>query len=116
MSKTFGWVGLAVLVLTACGGSGSSSGASSGASSGSSSGAIATACNRSDRKASTPALCRCVQQVANQTLSGSDQSRAAKFFADPDKAHEAWTSASRADDAFWQRYKAFSAEAEASCS
>lgn len=78
-------------------------------------GPIESACNRSDRKAANRALCGCIQQVADMTLRGSDQRRAASFFKDPDKAHKVWLSKSKADDDFWDRYKAFGAMAEASC-
>lgn len=79
-------------------------------------GPIETACNRSDRQSASRSLCRCIEQVADQTLSGSDQRRAAAFFKDPEKAHQAWMSKRDADDAFWDRYKAFGAQAEAYCS
>ena len=78
-------------------------------------GAIENACNRSDRKASNRQLCGCIQQVADQTLRGADQRRAASFFKDPEKAHKVWMSKSNADDAFWERYKAFSAQAQVYC-
>ena len=41
--------------------------------------------------------------------------RAVSFFKDPEKAHKVWMSKSRGDDAFWDRYKAFGAQAEAMC-
>ena len=78
-------------------------------------GAIESACNRSDRKQSNRQLCDCIQQVADQTLRGTDQRRAASFFKDPEKAHKVWMSKSKGDDAFWDRYKAFSAQAQAYC-
>ena len=78
-------------------------------------GPISSACMKSDRQAASAALCGCIQQVADQVLQGSDQRRAAQFFADPDKAHAAWRSQSSADDRFWDRYKAFGASAQASC-
>ena len=49
------------------------------------------------------------------TLQGGDQRRAAKFFNDPDRAHETWMSQRESDDAFWERYKNFGATAEAYC-
>lgn len=78
-------------------------------------GPIESACLRSDRKAANRALCDCIQQVADQTLRSSDQRRAATFFKDPDKAHKVWMSKNNSDDAFWDRYKAFGAQAEAYC-
>lgn len=78
-------------------------------------GPISNACLKSDRQAASAALCGCIQQVADQVLKGSEQRRAAKFFADPDQAHAAWMSQSASDDAFWERYKAFGASAQASC-
>jgi hypothetical protein len=80
-----------------------------------SAGPIEGACNRSHRKASSRQLCGCIQQVADQTLRGSDQRRAASFFKDPEKANKTWQSKSNADDAFWDRYKAFGEQAEAYC-
>lgn len=80
-----------------------------------SAGPISNACMKSDRQAASAALCGCIQQVADQVLRGPDQRRAAKFFADPDRAHDTWMSQSAADDAFWDRYKAFGASATASC-
>lgn len=78
-------------------------------------GPIERACLQSDRDAANRSVCRCIQQVADQTLGGSDQRRAAKFFGDPDKANDVWLSQTRADDAFWDRYKAFGSQAEAYC-
>lgn len=78
-------------------------------------GPVENACNRSKRKAANRQLCSCIQQVADMSLSRSDQSRAASFFKDPAKAHKVWMSKSKSDDAFWDRYKAFGAQAEAYC-
>lgn len=78
-------------------------------------GPIERACNKSDREAATRSLCACIEQAANMTLSSSDQRRAVSFFKDPERAHEVWMSKSRGDDAFWERYKAFGAQAEALC-
>ncbi len=77
-------------------------------------GPIERACMTSDRGGNR-SLCGCIQQAADQTLSGGDQRRAAKFFKDPDVAHATWVSQSSSDDAFWERYKAFGATAEATC-
>ncbi|MFV0384016.1 MAG: hypothetical protein ACK5L9_16405, partial [Paracoccus sp. (in: a-proteobacteria)] len=57
----------------------------------------------------------CIQQVANQTLSRSDQRRAASFFKEPHKAQEVRMSRTSADNAFWARYKQFASSAEAYC-
>lgn len=76
---------------------------------------IEHACNTSDRKAANRALCNCIQQAADMTLSKGDQRRAVTFFKDPDKAHKVWMSKSNGDDAFWERYKAFGSQAEALC-
>ena len=78
-------------------------------------GPIESACNRSHRKAANRSLCGCIQQVADQTLRGADQRRAATFFKDPEKAHKVWMSKRESDDEFWTRYKAFGAQAEAYC-
>lgn len=77
-------------------------------------GPIERACMASDRGGNR-ALCGCIQQAADLTLSGGDQRRAAKFFKDPEAAHETWVSQSASDDAFWERYKSFGEAAEAYC-
>lgn len=78
-------------------------------------GPIDSACVRSDRARGNAPLCGCIQQVANQTLSRSDQRRAADFFRDPHRAQEVRMSKSDADNAFWARYKRFTSAAEAYC-
>ena len=78
-------------------------------------GPIDSACVRSERGARQQALCGCVQQVANQMLSRSDQRLAASFFRDPHKAQVVRMSKSNADNAFWARYKQFAGAAEAYC-
>ena len=78
-------------------------------------GPIDSACVRSDRARGNAPLCGCIQQVANQTLSRSDQRRAASFFRDPHQAQEVRMSKSDADNAFWARYKRFASQAEAYC-
>ncbi len=79
-----------------------------------SAGPIENACMRSDRGGSR-ALCGCIQQVADMTLRGGDQRRAAKFFKNPDQAQEVRMSKRDADNEFWARYKAFGEAAEAYC-
>lgn len=76
-------------------------------------GPIERACARSDR--GSRAVCSCIQQVADMTLKGGDQRRAAKLMKDPDLAHDVWVSKSRSDDAFWDRYKAFGEAAGTFC-
>ena len=78
-------------------------------------GPIERACLNSDRKAASRALCGCIQQVADMTLRGGDQRRAASFFRDPDQAQKIKMSKRDNDDAFWDRYKAFGDQAEAYC-
>lgn len=87
----------AMASAVACGG-----GAGGGAS-----GDISRACLEADRSAASPALCGCVQQVANQSLSGSEQARAATFFADPQLAQDTRQSDNWSDERFWTRYRAF---------
>ena len=78
-------------------------------------GPIDSACVRSDRGARNAALCGCVQQVANMTLSNADQRRAATFFRDPHKAQVVRMSKTGADNAFWARYKRFTDTAQSYC-
>ena len=79
-----------------------------------SAGPIDRACIKAGRTQSR-ALCGCIQQVADKTLSSADQRRAAAFFKDPHKAQEVRQSDRRSDESFWQRYKNFAATAEGLC-
>jgi hypothetical protein len=81
-----------------------------------SAGQIQRACLQSDRAQGNRALCGCIQQAADLTLSNRDQSRAAKLFRDPDKAQELRQSGRRGDEEFWLRYRSFGETAEAFCS
>lgn len=78
-------------------------------------GPIDNACVRSERGAQNPALCGCIQQVADMTLSRSDQRRAAGFFRNAQQAQDVRMSKSAGDNQFWDRYKNFAATAEAYC-
>ena len=77
-------------------------------------GPIENACMSSSRSAQR-SLCGCIQQVADMTLTGGDQRRAASFFKDPERAQKVKMSKRNGDDAFWDRYKAFGEQAEAYC-
>ena len=79
-------------------------------------GPIQNACLQAGRQGANSALCGCIQQVADITLGGSDQRRAAAFFKDPDKAQAAHMSKTHGDDAFWERYVIFGQQAEMACS
>lgn len=78
-------------------------------------GPVENACNRSDRPGTNRALCRCIDAVASQTLTRSEQRRAARFFSNPDEAQSVRMSRSAADNEFWSRYRAFGEAAERSC-
>lgn len=78
-------------------------------------GPIENACNRSGRAAATRSLCRCIDHVARQTLTRSEQRRASRFFSNPDEAQSVRMSRSPADREFWARYRAFGAAAEQFC-
>lgn len=76
---------------------------------------IERACLSSDRSSGNRALCGCIQDAANMTLTGSDQQLAASFFANPDRAQQVRQSDRRRDEDFWKRYRAFGETAEAFC-
>ncbi len=78
-------------------------------------GEVAKACMAGGRDAANRSLCSCVQQVANQSLSGADQRRTAAFFDDPDTAQQTRQSDRASDEAFWTRYRTFADRAEANC-
>lgn len=79
------------------------------------SGEIGQACMAGGRSAANPALCSCIQSVANQMLSSSEQNRAAEFFNDPQAAQDTRQADGRATEAFWDRYRAFASQASRSC-
>ena len=79
-------------------------------------GIIERACRSSGRNAATPQLCRCIQRVANDSLTRTDRKKAAKLFKDPHMAQEIRQSDRRSDERFWKRYKAFGEQARQSCS
>ena len=79
------------------------------------SGDIGQACVDAGRRDATPQLCSCVQQVADQTLSTRDQARAVAFFDNPQLAQDTRQSDRSSDEAFWDRYKAFSELATQIC-
>ncbi len=106
------------LVLAGCGGGrlATPTGGGGGSQASFATGPISNACNRSDRKASNRQLCGCIQAVANTQLSSSDQSLAASFFPNPQKAQDTRQSDNPRNEAFWKRYKVFASSAERSCS
>lgn len=79
-------------------------------------GPVENACNRSDRPGATRAMCRCIDQVAQQHMNRSEQRRAARFFRDPQMAQDVRMSRSPGDSDFWNRYRAFGVAAESACS
>lgn len=78
-------------------------------------GSVERACLNSDRGAGNRALCSCIQDAANVTLTAREQQRAAKFFRDPQLAQDAKMSDRRSDEVFWERYKRFGQTASAFC-
>ncbi|SMX29384.1 hypothetical protein TRP8649_03518 [Pelagimonas phthalicica] len=78
-------------------------------------GPISQACLSADRKAANRRLCGCIQGVANNALSNSDQKLAATFFRTPHRAQEIRQSGNSRNEAFWKRYKAFAARADNTC-
>lgn len=79
-------------------------------------GPINSACMASDRKARSRELCGCIQAVADDTLSASQQRIAVSFYIDPHKAQETRQSDRPSDEQFWKEYRAYGAAAERICS
>lgn len=77
---------------------------------------IRRACLQSDRRASTIALCGCIQSVASRILTKGDQKRGAKFFRDPQSAQDIRQSDRSSNERFWLRWKSFGETAQAICS
>lgn len=78
-------------------------------------GPIQQACQAASRKAASRARCGCVQAVADQTLSASDQRRGARYFEDPATLQEVRQSDSPANERFWKAWKAYGQTAAALC-
>lgn len=76
---------------------------------------IKDACVNAGRPNATLSLCNCIQRVANQELSAGDRRQGARIFADPHLAQELRQSDRRSDEIFWERWKAFGAQAERTC-
>jgi hypothetical protein len=112
-----------VLVLAGCGGSNrfENSGRSNARApapvySPTASGPLKNACLASNRKARSSQLCGCIQAVADQSLSRSDQLRAAKFYDDPQAAQDTRQSSRASDERFWDTYSDYSKQAARVCS
>lgn len=76
---------------------------------------IERACINSDRNRASGQLCGCIQRVADQVLTRSDQRLAAKFFDDPQMAQDIRQSDRNSHEEFWKRYKSFGYTAQKVC-
>jgi hypothetical protein len=120
MSFKITFTALASLALIAsCGGGGYKSAARYAPKApiavGSASGPISRACLMSDRKARSRQLCGCIQAVADMSLSGRDQSLAASFYSNPQKAQDIRQSDNPNNGRFWKKYREYSDTAEQIC-
>ncbi len=79
------------------------------------SGPIQKACVADGRKAASHARCGCIQAVADQSLSGSEQRRGAKLFKDPHEVQVIRQSDNATNEKFWLAWKAFGQNAAAAC-
>lgn len=116
--KNFLILGLAATMLTSCGSSNSNSKPRHPISHGptpTATGPINSACLSSDRSARSRQVCGCIQAVANSTLTGSEQRRAAEFYANPHSVQETRQSDRPGDEQFWKVYKAYGERAEQVC-
>ncbi len=79
---------------------------------------IARACLSTPNGAAAPALCTCIQNVADKTLSAAEQAVGAQIFLEPHMSQEIRASANRGgamDAHFWQRWNDFGAKAASAC-
>ena len=109
---------IAILGLTACGGSRYSSGKSRGYNAPPvlyATGPIQQACRKANRKAASRARCGCIQAVADQSLSGAQQRRGAKMFSDPHQLQVIRQSDNSSNEKFWKAWKAFGQRAAEIC-
>lgn len=103
-----------VLGLAACGGPARFAGGP-GAMRPVASGPISDACLSSGRNARSPALCGCIQAVANDTLSRADQRRATGFYSNLQSAQDTRQSQRAGDQRFWAAYAIYAERAERVC-
>ena len=78
-------------------------------------GSIDQACRQAARSAASPKLCRCIQKVANKSLTRGERYKVSKWFFDPHKAQQTRQSDRRKDEVLWKRYKAFGERAQKIC-
>ncbi len=78
-------------------------------------GPIFSACQAGGRKAASRARCGCVQAVADQQLSSSDQRRGASYFKDPHRLQEVRQSDNASNERFWKARKAYGQQAAEIC-
>lgn len=76
---------------------------------------VEKACLKSSRRGVSKALCGCIQEAADLTLTRKDQKIAASFFQDPHRAQEIRQSDDDYHESFWKKYKSFGATAETYC-
>ena len=76
---------------------------------------IERACLSANRDGTSRAMCGCIQDVADLTLTNRDQELASSFFKNPQKAQDIRQSGRRSHSKFWDRYKEFGATAETFC-
>lgn len=111
---------ITLVFLTACGGGGYKKAGrvaapTVSAAAPTASGPISHACLASDRKARSPRLCGCIQAVADMTLSKKDQSLAASFYNNPQKAQDIRQSDNTGHERFWLQYKEYANAAKGIC-
>jgi hypothetical protein len=104
-----------ILVLAGCGGGDRFRGDTVSRGSPMAFGPISKACMASDRKARSRALCGCIQAAADQTLSGSQQRRAVRFYRDPHSAQEIRQSDRASNERFWKAYADYGERARQLC-
>jgi hypothetical protein len=107
---------IALLGLTACGGGSRYASGPRAPTVMFATGPIQKACQAEGRRAATRARCGCVQAVADQSLSGADQRRGAKYFKNPAILQEVRQSDNASNERFWKAWKSFGKQAAAACS
>ncbi len=75
---------------------------------------IQRACLASDNNSSR-ALCSCIGDAADATLSRSQMREGARWFDDPQRAQDVRQSDRASDEAMWQAWRTFSSLAEQRC-
>ncbi|MDW3224360.1 MAG: hypothetical protein R8G34_16020 [Paracoccaceae bacterium] len=78
-------------------------------------GPIGSACLAQNRRSATQQRCGCIQEVANRTLTSSQQARSTRFFNEPSLLQDVRQSSAPSNVRFWEAWQRFAETSQAVC-